>query len=351
MASNVRLVQRSVLEQLIPLNSLSSDNLDDLSRKMSVEQVPAGGTVFSIGDRDNRSVYLLKGELELRKDREEPTRLRAGSAEACHPVAHQQPRPATAMATTDVEVMRIDNRLLDMMMTWDQSAGYLVTELDSEEDAADPSDWMSRMLQSSIFFQVPPANIQELFKRMQPASLSAGEKVIRQGEPGDYYYVINKGRVVVTRTAPNGTEVRLAELGPGEGFGEEALISDAPRNASITMLTDGVLMRLSKADFDELLKGPVLHEVDLEEGGRLVTEEGAVWLDVRLEAEHENQAIPGSLNIPLCLLRLRSRELDPDTRYVVYCDSGQRSAAAAYLLSESGFEVCVLAGGYREAAG
>lgn len=349
MTSPAHLVQRSLLDQFVPLNSLSSDSLDDLSRKMSVEHVPAGGTLFSIGDRDNRTVYLLSGELELRKDREEPRRLRAGTPEACHPVAHQQPRNVSALALTDVEVLRIDNRLLDMMMTWDQSAGYVVAELAGDDNPADPSDWMTRMLQSSIFYQVPPANIQELFKRMQPVSLAAGDKVIRQGEVGDFYYVINRGRVVVTRTAPNGVEVQLAKLGPGEGFGEEALISDAPRNATVSMSTDGVLMRLSKEDFDELLKGPVLQEIDFEEGNRLVTEEGAVWLDVRLEAEHENLAIPGSVNIPLCLLRLRSRELDPDTLYLVYCDSGQRSAAAAYLLSETGFEVCVLAGGYREA--
>ena len=350
MAQTPRLVDRTLLEKLIPINSLSSDNLDDLARKMSVEHVPAGGTVFSMGDRDNRSVYLLGGELELRKDRDEVQRIAAGSAESVHPIAHQQPRPATAVAITDVDVMRVDNRLLDMMMTWDQSAGYLVSEIDADDDSGDASDWMSRMLQSSIFFQVPPANIQELFTRMESVTLSKGEKVISQGEPGDFYYVINKGRVVVTRTSPTGSELKLAELGSGDSFGEEALISDAPRNASITMLTDGVLMRLSKGDFDELLKGPVLQETSFEEGQTLV-EEGACWLDVRLESEHENNAIPDSLNVPLYLLRLRSRELDQDTPYIVYCDSGQRSAAAAYLLSEAGFQVYLLAGGYREAGG
>ncbi|MDT8386584.1 MAG: cyclic nucleotide-binding domain-containing protein [Thiogranum sp.] len=349
MSLSSRLVDCALLEQLIPINSLSAANLTDLASKMSIEYVPAGGTLFSVGDRDNRSVYLIAGEVELRKEREQPQRLHAGSREARHPVVPLQPRPCSAVAVGDVEVMRVDNRLLDMMLTWDQSAGYVVTELTAGEDSCDPSDWMSRMLQSSIFFQVPPANIQELFKRMESISLAAGGSVIRQGEPGDYYYVISRGKALVTRTSPTGSEIRLAELGPGDSFGEEALICDEPRNASVSMISDGSLMRLSKPDFDELLKGPVLCEVSLDEG-RAMAADGAVWLDVRLESEHANAALPDSLNVPLCLLRLRARELDPERTYIAYCDSGQRSAAAAYLLSEAGLDVCVLAGGYREAA-
>lgn len=121
-------------------------------------------------------------------------------------------------------------------------------------------------------------------------------------------------------------------------------MAEGVRNATVTMQTDGVLMRLGKSDFDSLLKAPLLHEVNYQEGLTLVRN-GARWLDVRLESEHQNMAIPGSLNIPLCLLRLQLRELDPDVTYLLYCDTGSRSAAAAYLMSEAGFEVQVLSGG------
>ena len=109
---------------------------------------------------------------------------------------------------------------------------------------------MTALLQTKAFHRIPPANIQAIFMRMQRVDYRAGEVVIKQGDDGDYFYVIVKGTCAVTRETPlNSDGIKLAELGIGDTFGEEALISDAKRNATITMLTDGALMRLGKEDF------------------------------------------------------------------------------------------------------
>jgi rhodanese-related sulfurtransferase len=170
--------------------------------------------------------------------------------------------------------------------------------------------------------------------------------VIKQGEDGDYYYFIQKGHCVVTHSTKSGKEIKLAELEPGTGFGEEALISDNKRNANVTMLTDGMLMRMAKQDFVELLKAPILEAVDYATGKQMV-DDGAMWLDVRLESEHKNVAIPDSVNIPLYLLRIMTKELVHGMKYIVYCDTGRRSSSAAYLLSERGYDACYLEGGLR----
>lgn len=342
-------VDHQTLSRLIPVNSLSTENLSDLARKTAVLSVTAGQTLFRQGDRDNQLVYLLDGEVELREASGPTQVVSGGSAEANHALVPQQPRKHTALARTDCRVIRIDNDLLDILLTWDQSAGYVVTELEDGGESVDDTDWMTAMLQSRIFYQVPPANIQEIFKRMESMPVQAGEVIIRQGDAGDYYYIIRQGEAGVSRRAPNGADIPLATLRRGEGFGEEALITETERNATITMKTDGTLMRLSKTDFNDLLKAPILEEVTLEQGRKLVSE-GAVWLDVRLESEHAKGAIEASLNIPLYLLRLRMRELDRDTPYIIYCDTGRRSAAAAYLLSESGFEVRILQDGFNAEA-
>ncbi|HEY9199356.1 MAG TPA: cyclic nucleotide-binding domain-containing protein [Gammaproteobacteria bacterium] len=331
------------LAQLVPLNSLSADNFKDLVQRLRPEQLGAGRSLFRQGDRDKVSFYLLEGELELRDAGGASTLLPAGSPAARHPLAPQQPRTVTAVARTDIVYVRIDIDLLDILLTWDQSAGYVVTDLE-DDGAEEDADWMTRMLASKVFYQVPPANIQEIFRRMEAVPVTAGEVIVRQGEPGDYYFVLRQGEAEVTRRAPNGSSVRLAQLKQGAGFGEEALLAEGDRNATVTMLGDGLLMRLSKADFDALLKAPLLQELDYAEAAQLVRT-GARWLDVRLESEHQNGAIHGSQNIPLYLLRLRIRELDPAQTYVLYCDTGRRSAAAAYLLSEAGFEVRILSGG------
>jgi rhodanese-related sulfurtransferase len=70
---------------------------------------------------------------------------------------------------------------------------------------------------------------------------------------------------------------------------------------------------------------------------------------VRLPSEHQTLAIEGSLNIPLYLIRLKLSTLDRNVPYVVYCDTGRRSSAAAYLLVERGFDAYVLKGGLSDA--
>jgi len=181
--------------------------------------------------------------------------------------------------------------------------------------------------------------------RLQRVPYRAGDVVIKQGDEGDFFYVIVSGKCVVTRETPLNKEgIKLAELGVGDTFGEEALIAEAKRNATVAMLADGVLMRLNKQDFRELMNEPLLQWVSYERAREIVAR-GGRWLDVRLPSEHQNLSIEGSLNIPLYFIRLKLTTLDPKVPYVVYCDTGRRSSAAAYILVERGFDAYVLTGG------
>lgn len=343
-------VSTEILRQFVPLNDLTEENLRELAGKTPVEQLPKGKSLFRKGDRDNYSFYLLSGALLLLGDNNQQTRLVGGTAPTRFPIGHHRPRQSTAIADSDVTFFRIDNDLLDILLTWDQNAGYMVSEIDVEEeqdgDAEIDGDWMTMMLRSEIFHRIPPSNIQQVFMRMEATQYKANETVITQGEDGDYYYFIKQGRAVVTHTTRSGKEIKLAELEAGSGFGEEALISDTKRNANVTMLTDGVLMRMAKKDFVELLKAPVLHTVDFAKAQEMV-KHGAILLDVRLESEHKNAHLQGSINIPLYLLRIKARHLDKDKRYIVYCDTGRRSSSAAYLLNERGYDALYLEGGLR----
>ena len=169
--------------------------------------------------------------------------------------------------------------------------------------------------------------------------------IVHQGDEGDYFYVITNGRASVTRETPLNKEgIKLAELGAGDTFGEEALISEAKRNATVTMLMDGSLMRLGKDDFRTLLNEPMLNWVSSEKASEIIAG-GGQWLDVRLPSEFQNYHPDDAVNIPLYFLRMRLSSLDQDKPYVVICDTGRRSSAAAYLLSERGYNASVLEGG------
>jgi len=232
-----------------------------------------------------------------------------------------------------------------MMITWDQTGTYEVGELQAHFGAAGGDDWMTTLLQTKAFHRIPPANIQAIFMRMQRTPCRAGEVIIRQGSDGDYFYAIVSGKCAVTRETPLSREgIKLAELAVGDTFGEEALIAEAKRNATVTMVTDGVLMRLNKQDFRELMNEPLLQWLSSDAARRIISQ-GGRWLDVRLPSEHQNLAIEGSLNVPLYLIRLKLSTLDRSKPYVVYCDTGRRSSAAAYILVERGFDAYVLQGG------
>jgi CRP/FNR family cyclic AMP-dependent transcriptional regulator len=81
-----------------------------------------------------------------------------------------------------------------------------------------------------------------------------GETIVQQGQPGDAFYVIVRGRVAVAIVAPDGREVVLNTLGEGDHFGEMALLDDAPRSASVIAQEKSDLAILSRTVFFELLK-------------------------------------------------------------------------------------------------
>ena len=288
----------------------------------------------------------MSGTVELRANDRPVGNIRAGTPEARTALGPGSPRKFTGRAHTDIEFIMIDSDLLDVLITWDQTGSYEVEELSENKDGENTGgDWMTTLLQTKAFHRIPPANIQAIFMRMQRVNLKAGDIVIKQGAEGDYFYVIVSGKVLVTRETPLNKEgLKLAELGPGDSFGEEALIAEAKRNATVTMVTEGSLMRLGKQDFQTLLNEPLLQWVEYDQAKTLVAE-GGKWLDVRLPSEFQNFRIEEAINIPLYFIRLRLNALEKKTKYIVCCDTGRRSSAAAYILSERGFEAYVLKGG------
>jgi CRP-like cAMP-binding protein len=330
------------IKSFSPINSLNPENAQDLVKKITATPVQAGHYVFKKGDADKTHVYLLSGVIELVDDKKVIKMIKAGSPESLQPLAHGFPRRVSARAKIGSVVTKINSDMLDIMLTWDQTGSYTVEGVDEEDDE---TDWMTRILQTRAFHRIPPANIQAMFMRMESVSYKPGEKVIEQEAEGDYFYIIKEGRCLVTRSTPaNPNGVKLATLSVGDSFGEEALISDNKRNATITMLTEGHLMRLNKEDFNTLLNEPLLNWVEYDEARKLV-EGGAIWLDVRLPAEHKAKLIKGSINIPLIFLRMKANSLDAQKKYVIYCDTGRRSSAASFLLNEKDIETYVLRDG------
>ena len=337
-----------LLKTFAPLDGLKRDNLAALAKKVSVRTMMAGRMLFKEGDTDKQSIWVVSGLVELTTGEQTIAMIQGGTPEAKNPLSPGTPRRASARAVDEITYLAIDSELLDVIITWDQTGSYEVTELQAQEQNTG-DDWMTTLLQTKAFHRIPPANIQAIFMRMQRVVCRAGETVIQQGAEGDYFYAVVSGKCLVTRETPlNRDGLKLAELGVGDTFGEEALISEAKRNATVSMISDGVLMRLNKKDFRELMNEPLVKWVTYPQALEIVAR-GGRWLDVRLPSEHQTQAIEGSLNVPLYFIRLKISTLERNRPYVLYCDTGRRSSAGAFILVERGFEAYVLRGGLDSA--
>lgn len=345
-------VNVDLLARLQPLTSLGSEGLRELLPRCRMHSFTRASDPFRATHWSGQVVYLVRGQLLVKMPDGASRVLVGGHDLAAVPVARGGKTPQRSKAITDVELLSLEEDTLDIVVTWNQ----LVPSSETAQGGADQTDWrmMSGMfaldnLTVGAFASLPPANIQRLLDKFQRVPAKRGETIIRQGDPGDYYYLIESGRCKVSRLVA-GSPVQLAELKEGNAFGEEALVAETVRNATVTMSTDGMLLRLSKEDFDQLLLAPLLLKVTGDEAARRVAA-GATWIDVRFPAEYQSDGYPGAINIPLNDIRQASAALDPAKEYIVYCQTGRRSSAAAFLLSQRGLQAALLDGGMRARAG
>ena len=346
-------VAKEVLAKFDPISRLSPSRLDELADVCITEHVSKDLDPTRMSTAEMQALYLVQGDLGIRYENGNKVILRGGTNASKYPVDSERLKIRDTIALTPINIVRIDLDLLDIMLTWDQLSGYVppggkVRAVAKPNDVKlDAASFSAFKLNNGVFSKLPAANIESMFARLESIDAEAGDVIITQGQEGDYYYLIQQGIAVVTRVKdPSQPPIELAEISAGAAFGEEALASDTKRNATVTMKTDGQLLRLNKQDFIELLKAPIVNTVNMQEAQKRVAN-GAVWLDVRFETEYKYHHLDGAVNSPLHELRSNIDWLDKDKEYIVYCQTGRRSSAAAFILVQFGIKTVVLENGTR----
>lgn len=338
-----------IIKQLIPINCLSAGFQDSVMDIAEIVECKSGDFVFKAGSQDNYFYYVINGELELISDSNVQNTIVGGSEDAKHAVVKLQPRQFSGKAKTPVVMLKLDKHELDKFLTCESNTGDDIydtgTMAVSSINEEDSNDWMTRMLQLDWFSRLPMANIQQLFTLLEPVPYKAGATVVEQGGLADYYYFIREGSCQVTRSYDAAKKpIKLANLSAGSSFGEEALLTNTTRNATVKMLTDGVVLRLAKDSFMELIKQPSLMPVSFEEAQEII-KQGGKFVDVRFAKEYKASHLHDSINIPLSDIRIAMGKLDSGITYVTYCDTGGRSSAAAFLMTQRDFDVYHLESG------
>jgi len=126
---------------------------------------------------------------------------------------------------------------------WDKQSGLSISQ-DGQEANVD-ADRLSRL----PFFQgIDREVLNELKDLFFTETFHAGAMIIQEGEPGDKFYIIARGRVAITKRSPDAEEdsLRLAILEDGDHFGEIALLDNVPRTATVTAISDCTFLTLQR---------------------------------------------------------------------------------------------------------
>jgi hypothetical protein len=113
-----------------------------------------------------------------------------------------------------------------------------------------PEEQLRLLSANQIFAPLPPPTLEQLAESLDEVRVEPGRVVVRQGEGGDRFYLVRDGTM---RVAVNGRDVQT--LGPGDSFGEIALLRDVPRTASVIADTDAVLYALDRDTFISSVTG------------------------------------------------------------------------------------------------
>ncbi len=150
------------------------------------------------------------------------------------------PRTATVVAQTP----------LDLFVLGRQDFRTHLTEVSTLSESIEVSVARVNMLRGiALFRRLPPALLSKIASWFEPVRVKAGDTVIEEGQPGEAFYVIQKGLCQVMHRRDEASEEELARLGPGEYFGEISLVLGRPTTATVRALEPTELLQLSKDRF------------------------------------------------------------------------------------------------------
>lgn len=344
MAVEISSADGQAIRNLVPLSTIPGPHFDALCADISVETAERGSVLFKKGDLKGDLFYLLKGQISLQAQGLEVEVIDAESESARFALAHQIPRKIDAVARSAIRFLRLPTETLNYLSSltyYEEESSYMVI-VEPEENS---DDWMTTLLRSPIFQRLPPANLQKILISLEEVVFEKGEVVFHQDDPGDYYYLIKSGQCLLTRKpSENAKEIKLALLRTSDTFGEDSLLSDKPRNVTITAINKLSLLRLSRQNFISLIKEPSLKYIDFEQMRKELAN-GAILLDVRSTEDYNQFHLGDSISAPFFTLRMQLKTLNRARTVVVVCATGKTSEAAAFLLLRNKFKALILEGG------
>lgn len=254
--------QRARIEEAVARNLLFR-NLDEKQRKeildaMFERKVSSGTAVIVQGAEGDNFYVVDEGKFSVQVDGKEVVQIGPGGSFGELALMYNTKRSATVIALEDSVLWAVDR----------QTFRRVIIDIAYQKRAT----YKQFLASVPILSTLKPNEIERIADALQPEKFEAGQVIIRQGEQGDRFFIIEEGEVVVRKQSANQSneaekqdvvdtqlagEIEVGRLKRGDYFGELALINNAPRVATVIAVADVKCISLSASDFIRLL-GPIL---------------------------------------------------------------------------------------------
>lgn len=242
----------SFLASVAAFQGFDESALNILEQNIEHRQCPAGEILFRQGDQGDSLYVVVRGTLQVEvtlPDGQKQLLTRLGSGDCVGEIAllFQKPRSATVYASSDSELLTIQQPALNRLFAAHPTAHKHFLY------------FASRRLLSLHLASLPPfagmdiATLRQFDGEANWLRLAGGETLFAQGDPPDYLYIVVHGRLEVIVERENGEHEVVDQIGPGACVGEMALLAGEPRSATVRAIRDSELVRLSKDEFNLLL--------------------------------------------------------------------------------------------------
>ncbi len=240
----------SLLERAPLFVSFTPEEIQAVARRLRSEKFAVGADIVRQGGKGDRFYLLRRGRVKVlvrndEGDERAVNELVGGDYFGEAALLTGGPRNATIRALTPVEALSLSKRDFDRLVR----AGF---EGGAKIDAALKRLGLLRHI--PLFADFESYELKLVAAQLETQEAEAGATIIRQGEVGDKFYIVEAGEAAVRLRGPDGAEVERARLGPGDYFGEIALLMDVPRVASVVAVGATRLLTLNATAFNKLVR-------------------------------------------------------------------------------------------------
>ncbi len=241
-----RVEAAQLIDALPAFEDLPEDLLSDLAGRVRLRSLHPGQPVFRQGDRADAFFVVRRGTVQVVEEDPQTAdtsvlrTLSRGESFGELGLLEHAPRAATVRAATETELFEVDESTFD----------YLLADTIRAPDFAPTLQAVAELQSLSAFAGLESRELSDILAHGRWINVSPGEAIVEQGEVGDAFYAIRSGQVDVIRD-----EELVRTLGPGDYFGEVALLKDVPRTAAVAARTPVRAFRLDREGFDRVVAG------------------------------------------------------------------------------------------------